>query len=320
MKEIFQKNIDSIMNKNKGKLDTFEIQLLCAEAIGKSREFVMAHPEKTLTNEQGTRINKYINRRLEGEPIAYILGHKEFYGLDFIVNKNTLVPRPETELLVDLALDELRNKLRNTTVIDVGTGSGNIIISIAHLLSCHPELVSGSKGSNLKQIEIPKRVRNDKVKFFGIDISKETLAVAKKNAKIHGIDKKIKFLQGDLLSPVLEKKYCSLFTDHCSLIITANLPYLSKEIYESAPRDVKNFEPKSALYSPSAGLGHYKKLLSQINNSLFIDHCSLIIFLEISPEQKPLLSPIIKKIFPEVKIKFHKDLAGKWRACEIKSQ
>jgi len=305
MKEIFQKNIDSIMNKNKGKLDTFEIQLLCAEAIGKSREFVMAHPEYTMSSRQCSIFNRFIERRLKGEPLAYILGQKEFYGLDFVVNKHTLVPRPETELLVDLTLGELshmlRNKLRSTTIIDIGTGSGNIIISIAKVIESFKFQVSSFK-------------------FIGIDVSKEALAVAKKNAKIHGINKKIKFLQGDLFSPVLEKKYCSLFTDHCSLIITANLPYLSKEIYESAPRDVKNFEPKSALYSPSAGLGHYKKLLSQINNSLFIDHCSLIIFLEISPEQKPLLSPIIKKIFPEVKIKFHKDLAGKWRACEIKSQ
>lgn len=297
-------DISNIINDYKNTLDLFEIQLLCAEAIGKSREFVMAHPEQIVNSEQRTKINKYIRRRLSGEPIAYILGHKEFYGLDFIVNKNTLVPRPETELLVDLALDELhsllRNKLRNTAVIDIGTGSGNIIISIAH------ELEKNTKYQILN------------TKYFAIDISKEALRIARKNANNNKVEKKIEFLHGNLLSPILDKKYCSLFTDHCSLIITANLPYLSKEIYESAPRDVKNFEPKSALYSSLAGLNHYKKLFSQINNSLITDHCPLFIVLEISPEQKTLLLPIVKKIFPKARISFHKDLAGKWRVCEIK--
>lgn len=300
-------NIGNIITSYKNKLDLFEIQLLCAHAMGKTREFVIAHPEYVLSKSQISNLKSKLNRRFKGEPMAYILGNKEFYGLDFIVNKHTLVPRPETELLVEKVISNLKFRNRINTkfpiyIIDVGTGSGNIITSLAHSLFKNPNY----------QLPITN------YQFFAIDISKEALIVAKKNARVHGVNKKIKFLHGDLLFPVLEKKYYSLYTDHCSLIITANLPYLSKEIYASTPRDVKNFEPKSALYSPSAGLSHYKKLFFQIKHSLIIVHCSLIIFLEISPEQKKLLPPIIKKIFPQTKIKFYKDLAGKWRICEIK--
>ena len=291
-------NLSDIIKKYRGKLGHLDLELLLAHSLGQTRELVLMHPEYTMSKKQETIIKKYAQRRTNGEPIAYIVGHKEFFGLDFIVNKNTLVPRPETELLVELALGNLQqttNNRQRNTLMDIGTGSGNIIISLAKIIKRCDLLVASCK-------------------FFGIDISKEALTVARKNAKIHGVDKKIKFLHGDLLSNLNNStmKQCD------NLVVLANLPYLSKEIYKSAPCDVKNFEPKSALYSPEKGLGHYKKLLSQIKNSPIIDRCSLTIFLEISPEQKSLLQTLIKKTIPNAKIKFHKDLAGKWRVCEIK--
>jgi len=103
-----------------------------------------------------------------------------------------------------------------------------------------------------------------------------------------------------------------------NLIILANLPYLSNKLYRATAPTVKNFEPKSALYSPKAGLEHYEKLLKQIkiltnHYSLFTVHC----FLEFSPEQKKALIVLVKKILPFAKIRFQKDLAGKWRVCII---
>lgn len=293
--------IQDTTKKYKDKLDHFDLQLLLASAIKKPKEFVMIHPEYKLTNNQSSVINKMIKRRIEGEPIAYILGHKEFYGLDFIVNKHTLVPRPETEMMVELGLDLLHSMLRNTVVIDIGTGSGNIIVSLAHAMNQNDSY----------QLPVTS--------YYAVDISDEALRIAKKNAKLNGVDKKIKFLHGSLLEPLLNEFKCSMFHVPRSIIITANLPYLSKEIYNSTPVDVRNFEPKSALYSAKAGLAHYEKLLKQIKALQFTGYGLQVTgFLEISPEQKQPLTKLIKTIFPTAKIKFKKDLASKWRICIIK--
>ena len=287
--------IGEIIKSYSRKLDHLDIELILAHSLKKTREFILTHPEQTITKKQETTIKKNIARRMKGEPIAYITGHKEFYGLDFIVNKNTLVPRPETELLVELALTESKVKSQKSKVIiiDIGTGSGNIIISIV---------------KTLKSTNQELRTMN----FFGIDISKEALKVARLNAKKHKISKKIKFYQGNLLGSIKNK------LKNRKLIITANLPYLSRKIYSSASKDVKKYEPKSALYSSQAGLCHYRKLFNQIKKILVTCHMSHVAcILEFSPEQKRPLTKLIEDVLPSAKFIFMKDLAGKWRVCEI---
>lgn len=271
----------------------FELQMIIAHILGVSREYVLAHPEIELNSQQKKEYQKLIAKRLRHEPMAYILGHKEFYGLDFKVNKHTLIPRPETELLVELVLEELRIKNQVSDIIDVGTGSGNIIISLAR---------------NTKH-----ETRN-KINFYGIDISPKALSVAKQNAKAHKVDKKIRFIKSDLLEYFWKNKNSSLKIDNCKLIIVSNLPYLSEKIYSETLPDVKNFEPKSALVSGPDGLDHYKKLFQQIlglKKSCFLFRVSC--FVEISPEQKSKIGSLIKKYFPDFKPEFKKDLAGKWR-------
>lgn len=294
------KTIRDIIKKYHNKIDSLDLELIIASAIKKPREFVLAYPEARIALNQELRIKNYANRRLKGEPLAYILGRKEFYGLDFKVNKNTLIPRPETELLAELALQELTtNNLQLTTIIDIGTGSGNIIISLA---------------KNLEDL----RFKNDDLRFFGIDISEKALRVAKQNSKKHKVDKKIKFLKGNLLNPVIKKikakKPMKLKAN--KLIILANLPYLSKKIYGLSPASVKNYEPKSALLSAEEGLSHYKKLFAQIKKLLVVG-CGSLVLMEISPEQKNKITKLVKTLFPDAKIRFFKDLAGKWRICEI---
>lgn len=295
--------IQDLINKYKGKLDYLDAEILIAHSLDKTREFVLTYPETKVPRNQSLIISKKIQRRITGEPIAYILGHKEFYGLDFIVNKHTLVPRPETEQIVDLvvtsSLQSVTSKNSNSKniIIDIGTGSGNIITSIAKTLTTSYQL------------------RVTSYDFYASDTSNEALKIAKKNAKIHGLDKKIKFLRGNLLMPFLTEAKKLMPS---KLVITANLPYLSKEIYDSAPIDVKKFEPKSALYSPEQGLQHYRKLLEQlasIHNTSYKINTTCI--LEISPEQKTPITRLIKSIFPIAKIEFEKDLAGKWRICKI---
>jgi len=284
--------IQAILAKYRPKIDNLDLELLIAHALEKSREFVLAHPEYKIPKFQISNFKFQIARRIHGEPLAHISGCKEFYGLNFKVTKDTLIPRPETELLVEKALENILNIHRDAlNIVDVGTGSGNIIISIA------------------------KNLKNKKINYFGIDISKVALKIAKYNAKKHRLTK-IKFIKSNLLDHFLKNN--TPLRQFDNLIILANLPYLSNKLYRATAPTVKNFEPKSALYSPKAGLEHYEKLLKQIkiltnHYSLFTVHC----FLEFSPEQKKALIVLVKKILPFAKIRFQKDLAGKWRVCII---
>jgi release factor glutamine methyltransferase len=290
-------SIADIQKKYSKIIDLLDFELIIAAVLKKPREFVLSHPEYKIPKFKIENLKLKISRRRRGEPLAYILGHKEFYGLDFKVSKNVLIPRPETELLVDLAINNLQpttnNKQQKIVIIDVGTGSGNIIISIACSM---------------------KHATYNKIKLYGIDISKKALKVAKQNAKFHKVDKKIKFLKGDLLEPIIKKCYMLHVT--CYMIIVANLPYVSKKIYFSSPT-IKH-EPRLALLSSKEGLLHYTKLLCQIKKLLvtcYMFHVTC--FMEISPEQKTKLARMIKFYFPKAKMKFHRDLSGKWRACKV---
>jgi len=287
--------IKNILDKYYNKLDSLDLDLIISRAINKPREFVLAHPEKKITKKQKTIINKLIVRRLKSEPMAYILGEKEFYGLDFKINKNALIPRPETELLIEEVLKELKNKNKKlrTTIIDIGTGSGNIIISLAKIWTS----------------DVQKEL-------YGIDTSQKALKIARYNAKKHKVDKKIKFLHGNMLKPILNSTNYKLKTKNC--LIIANLPYVSSQNYKKYKNQLR-YEPKSALLSDNNGLNHNKKLFCQIKKLLaacYLLHATCII--EFSPEQKNKLNRMVKSYFPGAKIEFKKDLAGKWRVCNIK--
>lgn len=259
-------------------IDHLDLDLIMAHILRKPREFILAHPEHKPRRAQLDKIRAFAARRAEHEPLAYILGHKEFYGLDFKVTPATLIPRPETELLVE---EVLKLDPENKNIIDVGTGSGNIIVALAK------NIMEGNA-------------------FFGTDISQEALRIAKRNAKTNRVSGKIKFMRGNLLDK---------FKNIDDSIIIANLPYLSREIYAAALPNVKKYEPKSALYSPQEGLSHYAELFGQISR---LDPENCFVLLEISPEQKIKLPGLIKKHLPRARVRFEKDLSGKWRACGIK--
>jgi len=273
-------------------LSPLDMGILLSLALVKPKEYILAHPEKKISSVQIKKYHSFAKRRSVGEPIAYIAGKKEFFGLDFIVDKNVLIPRPETELLVENAIEKIKNAKCDmpNTIIDVGTGSGNIIISIAK--------------------NIPSKIKN-KTNFYAVDISKKSLEVAKENAKKNKIDQKIKFIQSNLLEyfqPLVEKN-----KKFKNILIIANLPYVSPKIYNANKNNLK-FEPKTALLSRNNGLDHYIKLFKQVR-LLFTVHCSLI--LEFSPEQKSEISRIITRYLPKAKAEFFKDLAGRWRVAVL---
>ncbi len=269
--------------------------ILLAHATGKEQVFLLAHPEHIIGASDEALARSFFRRRLRHEPVAYITGHKEFYGQDFIVTKDTLIPRPETEHLVERVLDRtehhesmIRGGEKNIHILDIGTGSGNIIISIA--------------------AELNQRYPASDIRYHATDISPQALEVAKENARRHDVSDLITFREGDLLEP---------FAKECAsadaIIIAANLPYLSEAIYATAENDVKKFEPHDALVSGQAGLGHYYRLLDQAKRLAK----PAMLLLEISPEQAPLLRTCLVSCLPQAKISIYQDLSGRDRVAEI---
>lgn len=274
------------------KLPRLEAEILLSAILKKPREFLLAHGERKLTASQISNFKLKISRRLGGEPVAYLTGHKEFYGLDFIVNKNVLIPRPETELMVEEALKLVTHNSkpcpsgrRAITLIDLGTGSGCVAITLTKLT---------------------------KQKLMAIDISKKALAVAKQNAKLHGVAKNIKFFKGDLLEPLLNSKFV---IRHSSFVILANLPYLTPSQIKNSP-SIK-YEPELALNAGDDGLKYYRKLFKQILKLRVAGYGlrELILLCEIGH----LHGPKMKKIFSFAKkIQIKKDLSGLNRLAIIK--
>lgn len=264
--------------------------VLLAHATNKDKVFLLAHPEYELAPEEQGRAFQYLERRLTREPVAYIVGTKEFYGRDFFVTGATLVPRPETELLIEHALDSIKHEERTIDIIDVGTGSGNIIITLAK--------------------EIKKAYRVSGITYHAIDISRSALIIAKKNAEHHGVSDIISFHEGSLLEPIASE----LCTTN-NIIITANLPYLSEKIYNESDSDVRDYEPQSALVSDREGLAHYIRLLEELKRSLNASS-KVTCFLEIGPEQKQAITQEIHTFFPGAAILTHQDLSGRYRLIQ----
>lgn len=259
------------------KIDRFEAELLLAHTLKKNREFVVTYPEYKISFSQKYKFLSLVKKRASGIPLAYLTGHKEFFGLDFVVNKHTLVPRPDTEILVENVLKNIKNNPANI-LIDIGTGSGCIPISIA---------------KNTAQ----------NIQVFATDISKHALTIAKQNAEHHHVH--IQFLQGNLLEKIAQKNIPLK-----NIILTANLPYLTEEQF-NAEKSIQQ-EPHSALVADDAGLALYKELLTQIQQN----NVTGIFFFEIDPSQSQTLSPYIAKIFPNSKIEVIKDLCGRDRMIQ----
>ncbi len=276
-------------------------EILLAFLLRKDRSYLFAFPEQGLPKVTTARFRQLSQQRKSGKPLAYLIGFKEFYGLAFFVNKNVLIPRPETEGLIDLALEEIKRiqeaGIKNIDIIDIGTGSGAIILSLAKAI-------------------LESRIMND-VAFFAVDKSKKSLIIAQENAKRLGINEQIQFLRGNLIQPYLKstqrKRY--KIQDARYKIFLANLPYLtSKEIKNLQPE--VRYEPRQALDGGKDGLDVYRDLFKQlekIKNQPFTAIC------EIAPKQQKTLLKIIKTALPQSATKFIKDLSGRTRFAAIKN-
>lgn len=269
-----------------------DFSVLAAYALGRTKEFVFREPDYVPTEAESEKLKDALHRRAEREPVAYIVGEKEFFGLPFSVTKDTLIPRPETEHLVEEAIRSLRRENGRTIVADIGTGSGDIIVSVAHAL----------------KTDDPDGVR---FSFFATDISREALDVARRNASRHDVIDRITFFHGNLFEPIPKKE----FTDTEHVFILANLPYLSRDLYADAMDDVRLHEPESALVADDGGLAFYIRLFKDISkkkNESLVDVPITGLF-EISPEQESRITAELLRLLPDSRYRFINDLSGSVR-------
>ncbi len=206
------------------------VELLLGHVLKLNRVQLYLNFERPLSSSELDLFRQFLRRRAGHEPIQYILEEAEFYSLKLKVNRHTLIPRPETELLVDVVIEQCKKKFdqkKAIEILDIGTGSGNISIALA------------------------KNV--DRTRIIAIDIQDEALTIAKQNAEFHKVSDKIKFIKQDI------------FAENTALvgkfhIIVSNPPYISKEEFAALPKEVKDFEPYVALDGGNEGLIFYRKL------------------------------------------------------------
>ncbi len=255
--------------------------ILLSFATGISREELVFNSEKNISEDIEKRYFYLIDKRLNHIPLQHILGVSYFYGNEFKVNKNVLVPRFETEILVELASKNLSS---GASVLDICTGSGCIIISLAKL---YKEKFSKASGN-----------------FVAADISALALDLARENAHRHDIN--IRFLEGDLFSPIQDTEKFD--------IITGNPPYIESDIIDSLSIEVREYDPRIALDGGEDGLYFYRKIAEGLNNYL---KKGGIAFFEIGHNQGRPVKDIFYKAGYEV-VNIYKDYGNYDRIIEVK--
>ncbi len=275
-------------------IDLAEAQLLLAHVLDVDSAYLLAHPQPRLSLWQRWRYARLLRRRIAGWPIAYLVGEKWFYGRPFWVNRHVLIPRPETELLVDVTIEAFQSfdVLNQPIIIDIGTGSGCIAITLAAELS---------------------------VMIIATDTSRRALAMAKRNARRHDVQNLITFSRGNLLGNIDREVAAQRFYNHPlqpktynlkPTIIVANLPYLpANHVAAQTP-----YEPHGALYGGGQdGLGYIRALIDECRDEACL--VSTAVILEIDPRQADAVRDLLAQRLPPGVITIHNDLAGRPRAA-----
>ena len=257
-----------------------EAELLLRHLLKLDRARFYADLGQELTAEQIEHLNGLIQRRTRHEPMAYIIGYKEVFGIEFYVDRRVLIPRPETESLVEQTLELANSHPRPCLIADVGTGCGAIAIALA---------------SNLPQ-----------TKVYATDISAPALEVAAINCQRHGVGDRVFLLQGNLLEPIPE------LLD----LIVANLPYVKNSDIAELSAEIKLFEPLLALAGGADGLKWIRKLLSQAKDKLRPNGAIVV---EVGYDQGTAVTDLARGLIPGAEVRIVPDLSGHDRVAIIEN-
>ena len=257
-----------------------DAEVLLADLLGLSRVDLYLNFDRPLIAEELVGYRERVKRRGAREPVAYIIGRKEFYSLDLKVNREVLIPRPETELLVDEALEAARERFPEgaLALADVGTGSGAIAIALASQL--------------------------DRARIWATDIWGPSLDVARENAERLGVSDRLVFLEGDLAEPLMP-------LNQRFHLVLANLPYVPETAFADMAPDVREFEPRRSLAGGNDGLDLIRRLVDAVPNLLFPNGA---LILEIWPDHGEALKKLGASLGYS-RIRIRKDLAGRDRVA-----
>ena len=255
-----------------------EANSLLSFALGKDKTFLIAHSEYQLSESESENFRKLLERRANREPLQYIRGTQEFFGLDFIVTPDVLIPRPETELLVEAAIEILETK-KNARFCEIGTGSGCISVSI------------------LREVKSAYAT--------GADISEKALEITKLNAERNSVFEKLKLIKSDVFESIENEKFD---------LIVSNPPYISIEDFQNLQSEVKNFEPQNALTDNKNGLSIIEKIISDAPKFLKSD-CYLL--MEIGYDQSAQVEKMFD-LQTWQSVEFLRDLQGIRRTVKAK--
>ncbi|MBI2267460.1 MAG: peptide chain release factor N(5)-glutamine methyltransferase [Armatimonadetes bacterium] len=258
---------------------------IASQVCKKTIETLYAHPNEPVTQEQWRRIRRGVREISQGKPLAYVLGVQPFLGLPLYVSKDVLIPRPETEILAEKAITLVRGRACPLTVVDVGTGSGCIILAIAKAIKDDPKLAGSA--------------------LFAVDASARALQIARKNARFLELSERIRFLKGNLLEPI---------TTPVDLLVS-NPPYVGEREIPFLPPALLAYEPKEALIAGPEGHEVLEVLLRQAGYHLAPDGVGLI---EIGYRQGETAIKLARAHFPDGTISIAKDLSGNDRILELR--
>jgi len=245
-------------------------ELLLSYVLGMKRIELYTQFDKTVSQNHLDKLHELVKRCGEHEPLAYLIGRGEFYSLDIKVNSDCMIPRPETELLVERAIEFIRKREGEQFVCDLCTGSACIAVAIAkNCLNAH---------------------------IVATDICDSALALAAENVANHNVRERVTLLCGDLFAPIIERLDNTEFD-----LIVCNPPYVSSGEYEVLDKNVKDYEPKHALYAGSDGLDIYRRIAERVDEFLKPDAA---LMLEIGYAQGPAVRELLEQtgVFAEVKI------------------
>jgi release factor glutamine methyltransferase len=271
-----------------------DAELLLAHAVGVDRTGIVAHPEAPVGADAAANFERDLTRRLGGEPVAYIRGLKEFRGLAFSVDARALIPRPETEVLVELALEEVVHRLTaaprppgtpRLRIADVGTGAGTVIVALA--------------------VALRRRGAAGDVGLLATDVSEDALQLAKENAVGHGVADLMRFTVADLLPSIVAPPFD---------IVLANLPYVRADVVPTLPI-AASFEPIVALDGGADGLALIGRLLARLPEALAPGGVAM---LEIGSDQADEMVLLAARALPGWSCQIEPDLADHPRVAVIR--